>query len=342
MSLCSRGWGVDLLNAAQLPIALSAGYVRDVRHLLLRRWEWELERIGVPVMPTHPQRLSRSQARIVTCHPFSDRYGGMHDAAFCFSYGADDYSFRALNYRNPHLDSGQPRHFLDRREPLLLGNFAVGVAAPASSMQILPPPEILVAGVAEIATAKRNSVVMWLGVRFCPEESEPWLLDELDNIVLTEPMLREPESTYAYGTVFSRQFAGQKYDLTPEEECALRDRMRYPAKGKPVREQILYEAVCGIFGQSNVIRRYRGQELEGLAPDVWVPSKSLGIEYQGQQHSQRVTHWQGADGLEKQKQRDVKKRSLCKKLGIRLVCFGPRDDLNRESVVSALRWCRVL
>ena len=209
-------------------------------------------------------------------------------------------------------------------------------------MQILPPPEILVAGVAEIATAKRSSVVMWLGVRFCPEESEPWLLDELDNIVLTEPMLREPEPTYAYGTVFSRQFAGQKYDLTHEEEEALRDRMRYPTKGKPVREQILYEAVCGIFGQSNVIRRYRGKELEGLELDIWVPSKCLGIEYQGQQHFQRVAHWQGADGLEKQKQRDAKKRQLCKKLGIRLVCFGHGDDLNRESVVTVLRWCRIL
>lgn len=196
----------------------------------------------------------------------------------------------------------------------MLGNFAVRVEKPASSMWIFPPPDVQVAGVAEVATAKHSSVVMWLGVRYAAESVDQWLLDDLEIFDLAEPLLPNPVPTYAYGTVFSQQYAGVKYDLTPDEERELRVRMGYPAKGKPIREQMLYEAVCGIFGQGNVIRRYRNRELEGLEIDVWVPSMRLGIEYQGQQHFRRVAHWQGLDGLEKQKQRDAKKRNLCKAL----------------------------
>ena len=341
-SLCARGWAVDLLEATQTPAELSAGYVEDVRHRFLRRWEGELERIGLPLLPSYPQRLSRSRAMLVNCHPFMDPSGNQYGADFCFGYGADSYSFKALNYRNPYLHTGQPVHFLHRNHPLMLGNFAVGVGAPASSTLILPPPDVLVAGVAEVATAKSSSVILWLGVRFCSEETDAWVVDDLSSVAMDDPLLSDPTPTYAYGTVFSQQFAGTRYELTPEEENSLRQRVGYPVKGKPIREQMLFESVCKIFGAGNVIRRYRGRELEGLELDIWVPAKKLGIEYQGEQHFKRIPHWHGADGLKKQQERDLRKRRLCEQLGVRLAYFGPDDDLERASVVIALRRLRIL
>lgn len=340
--LCSPGWALDLLNAADIPSALSAGYVEDVRHLFLRRFERELQSVGLPVAQTCPQRLSRGLANIVDCSPFADPYGNMHGSDFCFGYGAGSFSFDALNYRSPFIDACRPIHFMNLEHPLVLGNFAVRLEKPASSMLVFPPPDLQVAGVAEVATAKHSCVLMWLGVRYAARAVDQWLIDDLEALGSLETMFSGSATGYAYGTVFSRQYAGARYDLDPDEERELRERMGFPPKGRPIREQILYESVCGIFGGNNVIRRYRGKELERLEIDIWVPSVRLAIEYQGQQHFKHVEHWHGVDGLEKQKKRDAKKRRLCKELGIRLLYFDAKDDLGKESVVFRLRKSRVI
>lgn len=57
----------------------------------------ELEQIGIPLAPTCPQHLNRSQARLLDHAPFADPYGNLHGADFCFGYGADSYSFHSLN-----------------------------------------------------------------------------------------------------------------------------------------------------------------------------------------------------------------------------------------------------
>ncbi|MDR1710021.1 MAG: hypothetical protein LBS70_09925 [Candidatus Accumulibacter sp.] len=342
-SLSFRGWAIDLLNAAEIPDNLSTGYAGDLRHLFLRRWESELDKAGIPILPNHPDRLDRSKARLIECEPFSDPYGNMHDAHFCFGYGAADVTFGALNYRNPYLKTRNPRYFLDKHNPLLLGNFAVGVERNSEALTwIYPPPDIVVTGIANVQTAKRSYVFMWLGVRYRREEAGDWLLDALENIVLQDQIIPQKTLTYHYGSVFSRQFAGARYNLTPKEENEMRARMGYPPRGKPTRERILYDSVCAIFGEANVVRHYRGRELEGLEIDIWVPVKHLGIEYQGQQHFRHIEHWHGADGLAKQKERDARKRRLCKRLGIALVYFDPDDALDRASIIAVLRRQRVL
>lgn len=298
--------------------------------------------MGVPLLPRRPQWLSRRQACITTGRPFLDPNGVEHDADFCFGYGADDGSFDALNYRNPYRRSNRPAHFLHRFQPLLLGNFAVGIGAPASGMLIEPPPDLEVAGIAEVATARRSSVFMWLGVRYNVGETASWVVDDLTGIELTEPVMSGPPLTYAYGSVFSKQFAGARYALSPEEEYSLRRQMGYPTKGKPIREQMLYDAVCSIFSAPAVVRRYRGKELEGLELDVWVPAHRLGFEYQGEQHFQAVAHWRGEAGLAKQRERDTRKRGICKRLEITLVEFGPNDSLSKAAVLTRLRAMRVL
>lgn len=342
LSLCRRGWAEDLLHAAAFDPARSLGFALDLRHLFLRRWESELSRTGLPLLPTLPQFLSRSKALMQERTPLFLSGNDKQGVDFCFGYGASDYGYSALNYRNKFRHAGQPRHFFDKAQPLFLGNFAVNVACPAQSCPlVLPPPDLEIAGTAVVASAKSRSVFMWLGVRYCRAETDWWLLNEVENLELEAPLFHEKPLTYAYGSVFSRAFAGSKYDLTKEEEAELRLKLGYPAKGKPIRERMLYDAVCSVFGANAVIHRWRGKELEGLEIDVWVPSQRLGFEYQGQQHYQHIPHWHGEDGLSKQEERDLRKNKLCKALGITLLYFGPGDAVDRAAVVLALRQARV-
>ena len=55
--------------------------------------------------------------------------------------------------------------------------------------------------------------------------------------------------------------------------------------------------------------------------DVWIPSLNLAIEYNGKQHYEYVGffHKNGEDDLIKQKERDINKRNVSKKNGIKLV-----------------------
>lgn len=341
LSLCALGWAADLLYASEMQPNVSRGYVSDLRHIFLRRWEYELEMAGVPITPTHPKLLSRAKAIIEDIAPIALSNGDVLDASFCFGYGYEDESAGSINYRNPNLQTGKPRHFLDPVHPLCLGNFAVGVQLPSGELRVLPPPDVSVAGVALVATAKHSSVLMWLGVRYVHDEVGGWLEDALQSIDMPDSLFKQRSLTYAYGTVFSQRFAGDSYDLTTEQERELRERLGYPKSG-PIRERMLYDSVVEIFGRDLVVRRYRGRELERLEIDIWVPSKRLGFEYQGQQHFSPIPHWHGVDGFEGQLQRDAKKRRLCKTLGILLIFFGPADDLSRDAVVGRLRASRVL
>ncbi len=304
--------------------------------------ENEIKALGFTIKEKIPILLSRSKADIVECTPFFDPYGNSHDAHFCFGYGVHDCSFSSLNYRNDYKNCVELGGFL-KKAPILLGNFGVGIDAPASSLHLYPPPEIEVAGIAEVASAKKSSVIVWLGVRYKLENCDQSIVDEVSLRELDGPIDGGVKpATYVYGSVFSQQFAGGKYDLNVDEERELRMRLGYPARGKPIREQILYESACAIFGGAEVIRRYRGKELEGLELDVWVPSRRIGFEYQGAQHYKRLSHWQSAGDFASQQARDKKKKTLCESLGIHLIYFDANDDVDREGVIDALRFHRII
>jgi hypothetical protein len=70
--------------------------------------------------------------------------------------------------------------------------------------------------------------------------------------------------------------------------------------------------------------------------DVWVPDLKLGIEYQGEQHYQAMTHWGGDEGFARRKANDARKRQLCRSLGYTLVEFRFDEPLTDVAVEKRL------
>lgn len=45
--------------------------------------------------------------------------------------------------------------------------------------------------------------------------------------------------------------------------------------------------------------------------DIYIPKYNIGIEYQGEQHDRPIEYFGGAEGYNKQRERDIRKRNLC-------------------------------
>lgn len=103
-----------------------------------------------------------------------------------------------------------------------------------------------------------------------------------------------------------------------------------------VNETELFRIVKAIFPGEEVIHHYRNQWLEGLELDIYVPSKKLGIEYQGIQHFQPISSWGGEKAFEEGQIRDTKKQRLCEGNNIILVFFTYEEDLNSDLVKSRI------
>jgi hypothetical protein len=80
--------------------------------------------------------------------------------------------------------------------------------------------------------------------------------------------------------------------------------------------------------------------MEGLELDIWIPSRRIAIEYQGQQHERTVEHWGGQAGLEKRLAYDERKRQLAKANSIKLIEIWYREDVSRESLQARLSTLR--
>lgn len=116
-------------------------------------------------------------------------------------------------------------------------------------------------------------------------------------------------------------------------ENLVRERFGFRPMGSgSTGESILFQIVKRIFPREPVHRCSRPDFLEGLELDVFLPSRSLAFEFQGQQHYEPVEHWGGSSALEDLRKRDKRKRTLCKKHGIGLIEIRFDDPLTEDHI----------
>lgn len=101
-------------------------------------------------------------------------------------------------------------------------------------------------------------------------------------------------------------------------------------------ETILYYLVRSLLPGRIILRHHRPDFLEGLELDIYIPELKIGIEYQGIQHYKPVRHWGGNKALKKCKERDYRKREICKRHNIKLIYFTYDEDLSEKIVLDRL------
>jgi len=99
-----------------------------------------------------------------------------------------------------------------------------------------------------------------------------------------------------------------------------------------VSETLLFQIADRVFESEDVIHHHRPEWLGGLELDIYVPSRKLAFEYQGEQHFHPIEIWGGEAALEETRIRDERKRSLCADLGVTLVEVDYTEPLTESHV----------
>jgi len=95
-------------------------------------------------------------------------------------------------------------------------------------------------------------------------------------------------------------------------------------------ETDLYQRVRRLFPNEEVIHHGRTRWLGRQHLDIWMPSRNVAIEYQGEQHTLEIGFFGGREGLARTRERDERKRALCRASGVRLIEIHFNDDLRDE------------
>lgn len=100
-------------------------------------------------------------------------------------------------------------------------------------------------------------------------------------------------------------------------------------------EKTLYCMIKEIY--DDAIYQYHSSFLEKQSLDIFIPSLSLGIEYQGQQHYQPIDFFGGEIGFQKVIERDKRKAEICKKNNIILIYWKYNEIITKKNLIKKLK-----
>ena len=102
------------------------------------------------------------------------------------------------------------------------------------------------------------------------------------------------------------------------------------ASAQWVSEQKAYLIVKNLY--PDTIFQYHAEWLGDQSLDIYIPSRKIGIEYQGKQHFERVDFFGGDEGLRQTLIRDESKRKKCIDSGITLIEWRYDAPLTEEYI----------
>lgn len=124
--------------------------------------------------------------------------------------------------------------------------------------------------------------------------------------------------------------------LAREAENAVRRREGVPLVGEGwVSETELYRQIAAAFPDEQVVHHGSPPWLGRQHLDIYLPSRAVGVEFQGVQHDRPVEFFGGQEAWEATKRRDERKRRLCATHGVRLIYVRPGYDI--DSVLDEIR-----
>jgi hypothetical protein len=95
-------------------------------------------------------------------------------------------------------------------------------------------------------------------------------------------------------------------------------------------EAQLFSLVSSLY--PDAIYQYKASWLGMQSLDIFIPSLSTGIEYQGIQHYEPIDHFGGEEHFKYQRANDRKKKKLCKKNGVQLITWSYQETITEENL----------
>lgn len=95
-------------------------------------------------------------------------------------------------------------------------------------------------------------------------------------------------------------------------------------------EAQLYTLTSSLY--TDAIYQYHPKWLGMQSLDIYIPSLSIGIEYQGKQHYKPIEHFGGEKHFLHQQANDRKKKALCAENGVTLIEWPYTEPINEENL----------
>lgn len=130
-------------------------------------------------------------------------------------------------------------------------------------------------------------------------------------------------------TIVKREIAIHNSFVNRTNELYAKIAMEHKASPMWKSEFQLYTIAKQYF--PDALYQYHSEWLKSQSLDIFIPSLSLGIEYQGKQHFEPVEHFGGYDGYAYTVERDLKKSELCKKHKITLIYWHYSKPISDDS-----------
>ncbi|MYD94336.1 MAG: hypothetical protein F4Y02_11740 [Chloroflexi bacterium] len=126
-----------------------------------------------------------------------------------------------------------------------------------------------------------------------------------------------------------------------DRRTAKAETMRRLSISRWVREDELYDAIRKLFPKRTIRREASPVWLGQQRLDIYLPELALSLEHQGEQHFFPIEAFGGESALEKTRERDRRKRALCKEHGVTVVDVRFDDPITMPSLRKRLqRWLR--
>ena len=145
-----------------------------------------------------------------------------------------------------------------------------------------------------------------------------------NNVILGEPVTRVP-----YYSIASKVQTNYYHQLREARAQFYQELIVTTGTSSRWRsEQQVYTIARYEF--PDAIYQYHTPWLGLQSLDVFIPSLSIGIEYQGRQHYEPVEIFGGEENYKATVQRDEKKRRLCEENGVKLIYWKYDEPINSE------------
>ncbi len=126
-----------------------------------------------------------------------------------------------------------------------------------------------------------------------------------------------------------------------DPRTARAETMRRLSISRWVREDELYELIRKLFPDRTIRREASPAWLGQQRLDIFLPELGLSIEHQGEQHFFPIEAFGGESALEKTRERDRRKRELCKEHGVAVIDVRFDEPITMPYLRNRLqRWLR--
>lgn len=99
-------------------------------------------------------------------------------------------------------------------------------------------------------------------------------------------------------------------------------------------EYELFKLIKSFF--NDTIFQYRANWLQEQSLDIYIPSKRIGFEYQGEQHYKAIGFFGGENSLHSNINRDKLKKQKCEKNNVILIDWKYNENINEENLCNKL------